>query len=81
MKVLGYFIHKDDKEINALTAIVVLEYEYVRGLETLKQIVCYSGKEQHSDISYEYFKELVPITKEQYLQASRNFYTPIEYIS
>lgn len=74
MNIVGYFVHKDDKEINSWTAMVVIESE--------NQMQCYTGQEGHNDIKYRgWLDELVPITKEQYLEASRLFHTPEEYIS
>ena len=73
MNIVGYFVHKDDKEINALTAMVVIEEG--------NELQCYTGKEQHSDISRDYLAECSPITKEQYKEASKLFYTPAEYLN
>ena len=75
MNVLGYFVHRADKEINSWTAMIVIEEEVG------KELLCYTGQEQHSYImDRKYLDECVPITKEQYKEASKLFYTPPEYL-
>lgn len=78
-EVLGYYVHKDNLDnIQASTVEVVikddLEFEHSGRLT----IYCPIG--QHATGTVEWFEECVPITKEQYLHASRGFYTPEEYL-
>jgi hypothetical protein len=68
---LGYYVHKDDKELTGVSVMVVLEDE--------DGLYCYSPIGQHHTMSREYFEECVEITKEEYIEAS-SCYTPSEYL-
>lgn len=73
INVLGYFVHKDDTELNPLTVMVIIESEG-------GDLMCYCPAEQHCKIDRGYFNECVPISKADYLKASAGFYTPKEYL-
>jgi hypothetical protein len=72
-EVLGYYVHKDDPELKAANVMIVIEEGYER-------LTCYCPTEQHSQMDRGYFAECIPITKEEYLAASRSFYTPNDYL-
>lgn len=72
-EVLGYFVHKDDKELNSYTVLVVVDEGY-------KKLTCFCPQEGHSEMDRGYFKECRRITKEEYLEASKLFCTPSDYI-
>jgi hypothetical protein len=74
MDILGYFIHKDYKELIAENVMVVIDEGY-------KRLSCYCPIGQHSEMDRGYFAECLPITKEEYVEASRNFYTPSDYLN
>ena len=71
-QVLGYFRHKDDHELTPLTVLVAIEAD--------GELYVYCPKEQHCRTDRGYLEECVPIAKEQYIQASKGFYTPREYL-
>lgn len=72
MKVLGYFKHKNDKELNALTAMIFIQAD--------GELTCYCGAESHNKATYGYLSECESITKEQYLEANKDYHTPQEYL-
>lgn len=72
-KILGFYVHNDDKEVNALTAMIIID-------SNEEKLTCYTPKEQHAEITWEYLKECRAISKEQYIEAARNFHTPAEYL-
>lgn len=74
MKLLGYFVHKDDKELNGVTIMVVIDEGY-------RRLTCYSPIGQHSEMDRGYFEECVKITKDEYLNASKGIYTPSDYLN
>lgn len=75
IKVLGYFTHKEDKEINSYTAMVFID-SGLRG----NKVECYCPQEGHSEVDRAYINECTPISKAEYLEASKLFYTPAEYL-
>jgi hypothetical protein len=77
MKVLGYYIHKDDKEISSWTAMVIMDEVWSRRQE----LTGFCPQEGHFGTSKEYLDECISITKEDYLEASKQFHTPKEYLA
>jgi hypothetical protein len=71
--VLGYYLHKDATEINAQNVMIAIDEGY-------KRLTCFCPYEGHSEMDREYFAECTPITKAQYLEASKIFYTFPEYL-
>jgi hypothetical protein len=51
-----------------------------KALKGDKRLTFYSPIGQHSEGTGEYLSECIEITKEQYLNASKVLYTPIEYL-
>lgn len=73
MKIIGYFLHSDATEVNAQNVGVAID-------EGHKRLTCFSPYEGHSEMDRGYFEECKEITKDEYIEASKNFYTPIEYL-
>lgn len=73
MDILGFYMHKDDEDLIAQNVMVVIDEGHAR-------LTCYSPTEQHSEMDWGYFNQCLPITKEQYLEASKLFYTPNDYL-
>ncbi|MCR8994611.1 hypothetical protein [Brevibacillus laterosporus] len=74
---LGYYIHKDYAELEPLNLMIIYEdCHEVHG----KFLTMYNPVEAHREIGYDYFGECIQITKEQYLEASKGYYTPSEYL-
>lgn len=77
MKILGYYVHKDNAELEPLNVMVIYEnYHPVHG----KFLTIYNPVEAHGEIGFDYFDECIQITKEQYSEASKGYYTPAEYL-
>lgn len=76
MNILGYFVHRDDQELNGVTVMVVIDESWDGSDKTL---TCYSPIGQHHAIHKDYFAECIPITREQYIAAS-GYDTPREYL-
>ena len=70
--ILGYFVHRED-DLHASNVMVVIDEGY-------EFLTCYLPIGQHSEMSRDYFEECLPITKEQYIAASKRYYTPEEYL-
>jgi hypothetical protein len=71
--IVGYYCHKEDKELTGLNVMVVLKHDN-------GQLEAYCPSEQHFPLTEEYFNECVRITKEQYVNAS-SLWTPAEYLN
>jgi hypothetical protein len=71
MKVLGYFT--DGKTINLQSVFIAID-------DNERRLTIYSPTEQHSEGDRDYVKECRKITKEEYLNVSKNFYTPSDYL-
>lgn len=77
-RVLGYYVHKDRQELWAENVEVVImdDHEYFQS----GKLTFYCPIGQHSNGDMGYLEECLPITKEQYIEASKGFYTPEEYL-
>lgn len=75
INVLGYYIHKEDTEINSWTVMVLFDSGLTGG-----KIEGYSPQESHFTCDRDYIEDCKEITKAQYLNASKLFYTPEEYL-
>jgi hypothetical protein len=77
VEILGYFLEPDFHELEPLNVMVIYEnYHETKG----KFLTYFNPVEGHGEIEQDYFDECEPITKEDYLQASENYYTPEEYL-
>ena len=75
MKVLGYYVHKTAK-INVHEVMIVIDEQF----SPTHDFTCYSPYEQHGGMTRGYFNECKQIKKEEYLEASKGYYTPKEYL-
>jgi hypothetical protein len=73
IKLLGYFVHKDD-ELSPGTVMVVID-------EKQRRLTCYCPIGQHSEMDRGYFAECIQISKDEYLKASEGDYTPSDYLN
>ncbi|MFQ3543600.1 hypothetical protein Q7A53_05895 [Halobacillus rhizosphaerae] len=76
VNVLGYFVHKDDKELNSYSVMVIINEKWSH----TKELTGYCPQESHFGTDREYLKECRKISKDDYLKASKLFYTPAEYL-
>lgn len=76
IKIIGYFVDVNGDKTKAENVFVAIDdIANSRGDLT---VYCPIG--QHSSASLDYIKECKEITKEEYLEASKIFYTPKEYL-
>jgi hypothetical protein len=78
--IIGYYSDKDadkDKPLSPDSVFVAIDepWDY-----TGKYITAYCPIGQHGALDRDYLKECSKITREQYIQASKGFYTPEEYL-
>jgi hypothetical protein len=71
LKILGFYQDKDE-ELSPSTIFVAIQSD--------GELSCYSPVGQHSKLDAGYMKECKKISKEKYLDVSRGFYTPADYI-
>lgn len=76
VKIIGYYMDKDGDLSPGSVFIAIDEPADIQG----KFITGYCPIGQHCHIDREYLKECIPISKEQYIQASKGFFTPKEYL-
>lgn len=76
IKIIGYYADKD-KPLGPNTVFVAINEHWDRAG---KYITAYCPIGQHGPLDKKYLKECIKISKEQYLQASKGFYTPEEYL-
>ena len=76
-RILGYYVHKNDK-INPYTVMVVIKEPEEEKFHN--RLMCYAPIGQHGFIDKGYFNECVKITKQQYIEVSQGIYTPEEYL-
>lgn len=75
-KVIGYYIDKGGSLSPGEVFIAINRFWDWQG----KYITAYCPIWQHGPLDKGYLKECYKITKEQYIQASKGFYTPKEYL-
>jgi hypothetical protein len=71
VKILGYYIDKDCKP-SPSTIFVAIHSD--------DELSCYAPVGQHSKLDSGYMEECTEITREEYLEISKGFYTPADYI-
>jgi hypothetical protein len=71
LKVLGFFQDKGE-ELSPSTVFVAIHSD--------NELSCYCPIGQDSKLDEGYMKECNPITKEKYLDVSKGFYTPSDYL-
>jgi DUF1680 family protein len=72
-EILGFYVDPN-QEIKANTVMVVINEGY-------KKLTYYCPVGQHGEMDWSYFAECNPITKEQYMEVSKSFYTPKDYLN
>lgn len=74
MKVIGYFVDTDGDKTVANDVFVVIDYVNNEKVE----LYCPVG--QHHEGHIDYVNQCERITLEEYKQASKNLYTPSDYL-
>jgi hypothetical protein len=74
IKVLGYYVDRNGNENSAYDVFVAID----EGVKEKLTYYCPIGQHQQGDRGY--MDECNPITKEQYLKASSDLYTPVAYL-
>jgi hypothetical protein len=77
INIVGYFMDRDaeeeNEELNVNNVFVALFHE-------LEGYSLYAPIGQHCQLAYEYLQECKEITRQQYIEFSKGFYTPSEYL-
>lgn len=76
VKVIGYFVDIDGDKTSANDVFVAID----EPADYNGNITIYAPIGQHGAGSREYVKECEEITKEEYINASKGFYTPPDYL-
>lgn len=74
VEVLGYFYHKDERELNGESLFVAIK------IEGVKRLTVYSPIGQHSEVDPEYLEECEQVDIETYLKHTSGLYTPACYL-
>ena len=75
MKVVGYYVDKDGDKSIASDVFVCID---IRGDGRFEY---YAPVGQHGEGVVEYLDNCREITREEYMEASKNLYTPSDYLS
>lgn len=77
-EIIGYFICRLDEgeEVNPSNIFVAIDEVF----DSEGNITCYAPIGQHGVLSREYLTECQPISKEEYIRISKQFYTPEDYL-
>jgi DUF1680 family protein len=73
MEIVGYFVDKHGDKTKATDVFVCIEIQ-----DGMFEYYCPVG--QHGEGCNDYLACCKPITKEEYLEASKHLYTPSDYI-
>ncbi|QIA28663.1 hypothetical protein [Phage f2b1] len=76
-KILGYFIDRLDEHETVSPSTIFVAIDTGSDLDN---IIYYAPIGQHSEGDREYLNDCTPITKERYLEISKNLYTPEAYL-